>query len=229
MITFDDGEKSFFSNAIEILNDLNLPSVHFLNMETINGGINLNGLVGYLSQKDKKFLEINKSNNLSITNIKKKEIDDYLKNNNRNIILKNAKNFHGEWASIDDLEKVKDNKLIFFANHLYNHYNVINLTSNEIIFQYNQNIKYLKKYNNYIDFFSYPYGQPNLHYNEDSNNLIKKLGAKFIFSANPINYNYSNKILHRLPMHDFVDDHKKTIEHIMKPKIKSNIKKIFKY
>ena len=40
MITFDDGEKQFFDKPIEILNDLNIPVIHFLNMEPILGGIN---------------------------------------------------------------------------------------------------------------------------------------------------------------------------------------------
>lgn len=228
LITFDDGEKSYFSNAVEILNDLNLPSLHFLNMEPINGGINFNGLIGYLTQKNKQFIEINNSRNLSKKNFKKKEIFDYLYKNNKNLILKNAKKFHGSWASINDLENVNNNKLISFGNHLYNHYNVMNLNNDEIKFQFNENSKNLKKFDNYINIFSYPYGQPNLHYNNDSNKLIKDLGAKLIFSANPINYNYeNNEILHRLPMHDFVNNNKKIIEHILRPKIRSGIKNFF--
>lgn len=227
LITFDDGEKSYFSNAVEILNDLNLPSLHFLNMEPINGGINFNGLIGYLTQKDKQFMEINNFKDLSINNFKKKEIFDYLNRNDKNLIIKNARSFHGPWASINDLENVRDNKLIYFGNHLYNHYNVMNLSNDEIKFQFNENFKNLKNFDNNTNIFSYPYGQPNLHYNDNSNKLIKQLGAKFIFSANPINYCKNNKILHRLPMHDFVNSDKKNIEHIVRPKIRSSIKNFF--
>ena len=228
LITFDDGEKSFFSNVVEILNDLDLPCIHFLNMEPIIGGINFNGLVGYLLQKDKKFSEFYNYENILLEDITKKKVFDYLDRNDTTIILNNAREFHGQWASSEDLIKLSNNKLIFYGNHLFNHFNATKLSNYDLSFQYNENFKYLKTYKNFINMFSYPYGQPNLHYNNITNNFIKNLGASSIFSANPLNYSCENDhtLLHRLPMHESVNEEWKIREHIAKPKIRSILKNL---
>ena len=57
LITFDDGAKGFFNNARTILEELKIPCVHFLNMEPILGGLNINGLVSYLLDVDKRIFD----------------------------------------------------------------------------------------------------------------------------------------------------------------------------
>ena len=48
----------------------------------------------------------------------------------------------------------------------------------------------IKKYPNYIDFFSYPFGQPGSCYNLKTNQIVRNYGPSFIFSA----FNAPNKI-----------------------------------
>lgn len=224
MITFDDGAKGYFDNAIPILKELNLPSLHFLNMEPILGGLNWNGLVSYLIEADHSFKEYLLNQKVSFSNINYASVAQYLKQTNKQKIFDKAKNFHGPWASINDLEKCNNNKLVYFGNHLYNHYNAVTLKKNDLIFQYNENKKHIIKYNNFIEYFSYPYGQPDLFYNHFTNKIIRELGAKKIFTANPINYNYKDFLIHRLPFFNNLELDKDIKKHILIPKYKNIIK-----
>lgn len=184
------------------------------------GGINYNGLSAYLTQKIKIFHK-----KYNFYNLNKKDIDKYLEKNNKLSIIEKAQKYHGEWGNLSDIEVLKNNKLVFFGNHLFNHFNAKNLSKQELVNQYKNNEEYLKNINNFCNFFSYPYGQPNLHYNNETNDIIKQLGANHIFTANPINYFFKNNLLlHRLPMHNHVNTETKLREHIIKPKIRSLIK-----
>ena len=228
LITFDDGEKKFFGKASEILKDLNLPCLHFLNMETVIGGLNINGIVSYLINKDKTIFDFHNNEEINLQNITKKQIENFLNKVDKNKIIKKAKEYHGEWASLDDIELCSKNNLIYFGNHFFNHYSALSLSTDEIRFQYLVNQKYLIKFKNSVNMFSYPYGQPNLFFNESTNNTIRNIGCDYIFTANPMNYSKFNKdsIYHRLPMHDFVDNSAKIKAHLVRPKIRNFIKKI---
>ena len=64
---------------------------------------------------------------------------------------------------------------------MYNHYNVIKLSKSEIKYYY-KNLKYLKKFKNSINFFSYPFGQKNENYNNSTDKYILNiLKSKKIF------------------------------------------------
>ena len=110
------------------------------------------------------------------------------------------------------------------GNHLSNHYNSIKIGKENLLKSYNICRDELSKYNNYLNFFSYPYGQKNIHYNKITNDFIKKKLSDFIFSANPINYNIHSSILHRLPLFDHINDENKFFTHIITRNILEKIK-----
>ena len=227
LITFDDGAKGFFNNAKPILEDLKIPCIHFLNMEPILGGLNINGLVSYLLDVDKKIFNYFNTKNINTRNITYNKIIKYLDNFDKSSIINKANEYHGPWASMEDLEKCNNSNLIFFGNHLFNHYNCLNLEKNELIFQFNENKKHLDKLKNSINFFSYPYGHPNIFYNHITNSILNELGVKYIFSAFPINYNLNNSVYHRLPIHDHVNTTNIFKKHILIAKLKGFIKKFY--
>ena len=228
LVTFDDGEKQFFDKPIKVLNDLNFPCLHFLNMEPIIEGININGLVSYLINKDKRIFDYYNNNKISLQTITKKQINNFIKSHDKKNIFEKAKQYHGSWASLNDLEKCSNNKSIFFGNHLFNHYNAMNLNKDELKYQYFENKKYLDKFKNSINMFSYPYGQPKLSFNDTTNSLIKSFGADYIFSAYPLNFSKfsKNSLFHRLPMHNNNNNLSKIREHIATPPIREFIKNV---
>ena len=60
----------------------------------------------------------------------------------------------------------------------------------------------LKKYNNYIKYFSYPYGQYKLNYNNKTDKIILSKGYEKIFYADFTDVNNTNQKLGRINMTD---------------------------
>ena len=219
LITFDDSSKGIFDYAIPILNELKIPAIIFLNMDVVIEDYNfMTMLFLYYSNKNNY-----KKNNFR--NINKKEVDKHFSHFNQNEIKEKLKQFSGKWASVSDLNKVQNSNLIYFGNHSYNHLSLKSLTNNKLELQIIKNFNYLSKFKNYLPFFSYPFGQNKLDYDDITNNLIKKNGHKFIFTANPLNYKINdNLILNRLPMFNNIDNYLKLIFHINFENFKSNIR-----
>ena len=90
-----------------------------------------------------------------------------------------------------------------------------------------ENKNYFLKYKNNINYFSYPFGQENIHYNKKTTDYIYKNLTKMIFSANPKEYNFDKKIISRLPMFDTITYEYKFLSHIIIQNIKKNLKFYF--
>ena len=114
------------------------------------------------------------------------------------MILEKVKEYYGDFASRDDLEGARGNPLIYFGNHLYNHYNAASLSKEEFEIQFMKARDFLMEYPNYIEFFSYPFGQPGTCYNTATEKWLDEFGVKKIFSAySKINRNTDARLLHR--------------------------------
>ena len=62
------------------------------------------------------------------------------------------------------------------------------------------NHKKLKNYKNYIKYFSYPYGQKKINYNERTDKVVLSNTNEKIFYADYLNINKSNKKFGRINM-----------------------------
>ena len=194
LITFDDGHKSYFKFAVPILKKKNIPSIHFINFQPVENNYFFAGFSQYL-------IENNYIKKKKLLDLKVKDIKKYLRDQS---ILTKAKKYYGKFASKIDLKSQRKNKIVYFGNHLYNHYNASSLDLNELDFYYKKNKKKLSKYKNYIDYFSYPFGQKNLNYNKSTDFYLKnKLGTKKIFYADTLSFNRNKKnFYHRMSMHN---------------------------
>ncbi len=205
LITFDDGSKGIYNNAYPILEELNCPSLMFLNMGPIKGEIFWSGLITYLCNCDNTFVETvinskkNKHRNLNFLNILPADIFQYVESNKLKI-YKNARKYYGDFINIDDLKEMSESKLLSFGNHLYQHYNCVNCTKDEIESNYILNDNFLKVFNNNSNFFSYPFGQEGTCYNKRTNQIIFNLGASAVFAAHPKNFFNKGKIFYRFPL-----------------------------
>lgn len=218
MITFDDGDKSYIKEAVPILNKHNIPSIMFLNMDVIEGNLSWAGISTYLSEINKDFkknLKIKKNNSINFLDLNKKQVNNFLKTSNKQNILKKIKKYTGNFLSLSELKKLDRSNLVFFGNHLYNHYNVINLNYKELKKQYIMNQNKIGKYNNYTKFFAYPFGQKETCYNLKTNRILFKLGASAIFSSNPLNFNSHSNFFHRIPMAPRFNNNDTLISHLV--------------
>ena len=207
LITFDDGFRSFFTTAIPILVKYNIPSIIFLNMEAIKGAVFWSGLVTYLCEKEDDFRNYvrNRLSNqigkrplfLSCT---REIVGDYLKIKKKTFYHE-VSHFVGDFATEEDLNKVSENPLVIFGNHLYNHDVPLLMSNNSLLESYNKNVMELNKYYNYRDIFSFPFGQPVTSYDKSQVEIILKNGAARVFrSTGSINFNVRSLYLDRITL-----------------------------
>tara|TARA_A100001011_G_C14207933_1_gene798640 strand:+ start:338 stop:1279 length:942 start_codon:yes stop_codon:yes gene_type:complete len=207
LITFDDGFKSYFKNAIPILDKYDLPSIIFLNMEPIKGEIFWAGLVQYLCEKRPEFHDFIDSKTDGIIN--KKELHLYCSRDIVNSFIKNNKTtfkndinkYIGEFATVEDLDDAATNRNVFFGNHLFNHDLPRLLTDNQLVESFLKNENELKSYPNFRSVFAFPYGQPGTSFDKRQINILLKNGARRVFqSSGRINLNPYESHLDRLAL-----------------------------
>ena len=229
LITFDDGDKSYIKNAIPILKKYNIPSINFLNMAVIKGELSWAGITTYLTHKDKNFLNFiktqkkykkyKKDKNYYL-NIDKKILEKFYKKINRKYLFNKIKTYCGKFLSKNDLKILQNNNLVYIGNHLYNHYNVTNLSDKDLKNLYNLNQKEIDKYKNSLNFFAYPFGKKHTCYNSKTTSIINKLGAKAIFSNNPLGFNSKNNFFHRLSLSSQFSNRELLISHLVLLRLK---------
>ena len=225
LITFDDGLRSYFDIALPILEAFDCPSLFFLNGGPIQKEPFWSGLAVYLCNHDKEFsLDLSNRKFLkthgarSYLYLKKSQVHNFFNNNNRlrETIYKKVNDFHGGFANEDDLIKVDGHPLVFFGNHLFNHYNAANITTSELITNYTKNSEYLARFKSFIpDIISYPFGHPETCFNQSTNIALKKSGAKLIFSAiSGGNKSINQSIIQRIAMTDNLKSKQDIMKHI---------------
>ena len=208
VITFDDGFKSYFNTAVPIMRKFSIPSIIFLNMAPIKGEIFWAGLITYLCDNKTDFLEYLKvSGNSNVSEkshylfCSKEVVNSYLIAKGKNFKVEVDK-FVGNFADLNDLYSVSENDLVFFGNHLYNHYVPLLLSDQEFLDLYQLNRDELDCYPNYRNLFSFPFGQPGTCFSNHQIELLYNIGAERIFSSYPIvNLDIDAQYLHRIPLH----------------------------
>lgn len=235
LITFDDVFKGACMNASTILNKYNLTAVFFLNYGDIEGDVFLSGLVFYLTKYDKRF-KVKLQEHISANNEKLSPLflnvsPDFLKDYLHKYppTIKDVNDYIGEFATVEDLQScVERCKNIYYGNHLFRHYNAITLSNQELIDAYELNEQKIKKLPNYVPFFSFPFGQPNTCYTDNSINIIESCGAKYIFSAFPqINRVPLGRVIHRIHLDESHDTENKILRRIFLRGFKPLLRKGF--
>jgi len=180
--------QGYFQNAVPILKEFSIPSIIFLNMAPIEGEIFWLGLVAYLTDDPlfREFVrkESNDDGNAPLfLRCSKEIVDDYLFSRPDGHLLDAARRFYGAFATLDDLRSVNGDPLVYFGNHLYNHYNALKLSPEALREEYLLNEEKILGYSNGLSMFSYPFGQPGTCFNEQVTDLIFSFGAQAIFSS----------------------------------------------
>ncbi len=198
LITFDDGYAGAFENAVPYLIKNRIPSLHFLNMKPIiNKEPNIVSKIQYLNKNNKifkKYLNKKKIKNpiYEINPKKFKNFDKKISLNNNKII-----EYQGKLVSTNILKKYSNNDFVFYGNHLYDHWNMINLDIKEIKNLYFQNKRYLKKYKNFIDIFSFTHGIPHKNFSKKNLNQLLSFKPMYIFYSSGGNKKYNMKTFDR--------------------------------
>ena len=204
LITFDDGFSGAFQYGIPYLISKNIPSIMFLNLETIEKQEPMvSAIASYLEYNVEDFKDyalsknIKKPCHLNLTPEKLKNIKENFSSLNMNQIWE----YQGELTDIDTISNFSDSSLVVYANHLYNHWNAEALNDAEFQEQYKKNEIGLRKFKNYINFFAFTNGQPYTCFNKRHIEALKNFGTKKIFSTYAgVNHDENSCLYGRLSM-----------------------------
>lgn len=231
LVTFDDGFKGAFTQGAKLLDVAKVPAVVFMNMAMIQGHFFWSGLVTYLcnySTQFKQFITLKYGKPMATdfflycTNA---DVSEFFEKYGETGILDVANNYYGELASKQDLISSASGS-IYLGNHLFNHFNAVNLSPNDLIEQYLMNESALSEYSNHVPLFSYPFGQPVRCYNQETDKIITTLGAARIFTAySLLNLDKYAVRLHRVSMFEYVDNEKYFKSHCLVPAFINHLKK----
>lgn len=189
LITFDDGTPGYFREAVPIMTQKGMPSIIFLNMAPIEGELFWSGLITYLTEQDADFIKVLHDHFPAQEAVPdfllcdSTIVRDYIASIDFAPVEEKIRAFYGPFASLDDLEAMRDNPLVYFGNHFYNHYNAAKLSDEELRQQYLLNDQKILKYPNGRSYFAYPFGQPNLCFTDRQTELLRSYGAKAVFSS----------------------------------------------
>ena len=190
LITFDDGMPGYFRQAVPIMAKFKVPSILFINMAPVRGELFWSGLITYLTDSDKnfvRFLHQQKGQHDGIPDFLLCDphiVDDYLATiKDKEEIFRQVRAFYGEFATMDDVSAMKNEPLVFFGNHFYNHYNAARLSDEQLRDQYLLNQARIDALPQGRPFFAYPFGQPGMCFSSYQTKLLQSWGAKAVFSS----------------------------------------------
>lgn len=202
VITFDDGNLSYFREALPILRAKGIPSVVFLNMGPILGEVCWSGLVTYLQHFEPGFARRRPRHpsGTDFCRFTQKEVADYLGSVDREQLFRRVREFRGAFASLEDLRGAAGDPPVYLGNHLYNHWNATLLTDDlEEAFRKNQKI--LDDLPRRTRLMSYPFSL----YTRATNQALLRAGAQVMLIGGGLpNFHTSGAPFHRVELSESV-------------------------
>jgi peptidoglycan/xylan/chitin deacetylase (PgdA/CDA1 family) len=220
LITFDDGFNGIVKHAVEILERHKVQAIAFMNMSTVESGVQWAGMLSYMYKYHKDWMK-NKGfkTNGFLTPDKKNAINEFFEKNS--VEFKKALMYSGDYIDVDGISQLKKN-VIYLGNHLYHHFSCSEINNETFIKEYEENDTKLSNYKNYLPVFAYPYGQPKIAYNSITNNILNNTNTKKIFLG--ITYiNNKSSLVYRLSMTNSINTVKKFRTHCILPEILNRI------
>lgn len=198
VISFDDGDESFYNNVFPILKKLNIPAVLYVSPKKI------------LERKNFWFQEIKNYDKIKLKKIIADyiSIDDYLiRDFNENSILKCLKiyqieeiisnyknktkedNLNCQLIKRDQLIELHKSGLVTIGAHTQNHPILANEDDKSSEYEISHSIKELSSLiDNEIKYFAYPNGTKNLDYTQREIDILNKNGISISVSSNINDY-----------------------------------------
>lgn len=210
LITFDDGFLGSFENGLAILEEMEVSSIHFLNMQAIlEKKPVLSATTCFLEENVPDFLEFTKEHGIQRPfhlTLTPSDLGAYEEKYGA-IDNKAVLEYQGDFADLNEIEKWDNKNLVAFGNHLYDHWNVAALTHNELEKQYKKNEYALSQFKNCLDFFAFTNGQPGTCFSASDVTFLEHLGAEKVFSAaGGRNIDTSEFLLRRMSLYEWDED-----------------------
>lgn len=217
-ITFDDAYKSFFDNALPILEELKIPVTMFVVGATLEGEIFwrdkirfvvCTGLtdkfITFLSEKTEEQISVDTENFYKLS-----KSEDFLSRITSKKLDKLLNEFFREYGFDTKIERycieresdLPDHPLITYGNHSYRHYLLSSLSEEELMDDLSRNHSIIKKLEprKTTTIFSVPFGRQS-SINKPAVDICTKLGVKgLLLSDNRLNNCFKLDELYGMPV-----------------------------
>jgi hypothetical protein len=202
IITFDDGFKGSFIHGVPYLIKKKIPSIHFINLRPIlKKKPNLVSFVNYMKNNDSSFGDYVKKHGISTDvhlRITPLLLNRYIKQNYKVINFQDILSYQGKLIDRKIIKKYIKNNLVYFGNHLYEHWNSKKLNINYFKKYFYKNNKLFKKnFKKKLDFFAFPHGIPLESFTNKQKNFIIKENKISFYSSSGDNFDIG-KLLNRV-------------------------------
>lgn len=202
LITFDDGLRNVFHEALPILRRMSLSSTLFLNMGPVSGDPFWSARVVYLCRHVsgfRKFAEEKRGAlppEQMISSCSPELVAEWEKKNGQEY-LKNLSEYAGPFATWEELRQADSEGLVTFGNHGYNHYGMRHLSDAQLEREVRANAEILSRLRGHRPAFAFPFGRPTQRHI----GMLTRWGQKRLFTGfSRINSDRAAALLHRLSL-----------------------------
>lgn len=213
LITFDDGNSSYFKTALPILKEREIPSLSFLNLGPIRGEICWSGLASYLQTEEPAFRSSDGDPSPdAFCRFTQEEVARYLDSVDQAKLFERVRAFRGLMATEAELAAAADEPLVGLGNHLYNHYNAT-LLGDRLRKEYRVNQEVLDAHPRGFRFFSFPFSRMDRR----AIRMIREEGADAIFSGRGFaNLPGQERVYSRMEMKESIMEPKELMAHVLR-------------
>lgn len=165
VITFDDAWKGQIWASKYISTKYGLPSTLFLNLGTVKSRIDIAALGSFKQIEVPIFKE-----HIALPKERELENAEFL-------------DWQGDVMTMTEIEELDQDAKVTFANHSFHHYPAIELTKQEFFENIEINERELSKLNSFRRYFAFPFGRPDIDFNDQHVQMLNSMNYKYIFSA----------------------------------------------
>ncbi len=172
LITFDDSWEGMV-DAIEMyLLPSETPVCLFLNFGTIIDGVDIAAAAQYFPFTETKF----KTNTNQLLNATKSLPEEK---------FKSFLDFQGSIAKMESIKKLAANPSVTISSHLFHHLDANQLSDEEFKSQFHQNDNWIRSFGEQEGriFFAFPFGTPELNFQEKHIQMLNDQGVRHCFSG----------------------------------------------
>ena len=205
LITFDDGFSGAFQSGFPILEKMRMPAVMFMNMRCqIEKTPLLSAKVLYLAEYSQVFREFLESYgilyapHLHVTPQIMQDFEDRYGTAHNNVI----NTYQGDLVDTETMRIWDSSDIVYYGNHLYDHWNAAALSEAELAEQFQLNREALGEYQSSLEFFAFTNGKPDTCFSSADVKKLEALGARKIFSSvKGVNKDVGKLLLGRVSTH----------------------------
>lgn len=196
LLTFDDGFRGAFEEALPLLEKLGVPAVLFLNLGVASGEKNAAAVSTFLEERRPSLINVGHGSRTRAMHTATPDLVTRAVGGLSSEERKAFDQFAGKYATIDDIEAWDGHPLFRYANHLWNHYFGPALSHRALCEQYMRNDAELRRFRAFVPWFAFTNGR----YDRRTLQVVRDLRPRHAFTGLPLRNRGASSLLHRVEL-----------------------------